>query len=182
MNQKIRNFLIVSTAVILSVLLFLGVSQQRERPTLTALAESSTPLDVAMSNAKPTLLEFYANWCTSCQAMVSDLSDLKADYGDDVNFVMLNVDNRKWLPEMLRYEVDGIPQFVFFDQDGHDIAKTVGEQPRSIMGQNLAALVAQQPLPYLAGSSNISTIESDLNSSSSGSDDPRSHGGNPSRA
>ncbi|MEO1467086.1 MAG: thiol:disulfide interchange protein, partial [Cyanobacteria bacterium J06633_1] len=57
-----------------------------------------------------------------------DLAQLKESYGDRVNFVMLNVDNTKWLPEMLRYRVDGIPHFLFMDVQGEAIAEAIGEQ------------------------------------------------------
>ena len=33
-----------------------------EAPTLSRLEQLSTPLEVALVNGKPTLVEFYANW------------------------------------------------------------------------------------------------------------------------
>jgi hypothetical protein len=45
--------------------------------------------------------------------MAPDVGVLKKQYGESVNFVMLNIDNTKWLPEILNYRVDGIPHFVF---------------------------------------------------------------------
>ena len=183
MNSQIRNFFIALTAIVLSVLLFLGVSSKSARPSLTQLAETATPYEVAMTNHKPTLVEFYANWCTSCQAMVGDMDDLRHQYGDAVNFVMLNVDNPKWMAEVLRYEVDGIPEFVFFNQEAEDVAIAIGEQPRSIMERNLGALIAQAPLPYVAQTGSTSTLETDaLSPPVSGTDDPRGHGGAPARS
>ena len=148
-RQQFRNLLVVVVAVVLSVLLWLGFQNQSARPSLTALAASATPLETAIANGKPSLIEFYANWCTSCQAMVSDMATLKTEYGDRINFVMLNVDNSKWLPELMRYRVDGIPHFVFLDRKGGAIAGVVGEQPRTILGSNLAALASDAaPVSY----------------------------------
>ncbi|HAZ49350.1 MAG TPA: thiol:disulfide interchange protein, partial [Cyanobacteria bacterium UBA11371] len=103
MGTRVRNLLIVIVAIALTVSLFLGMRTQTDTATLTELAENSTPLEVAMSNGKPTLMEFYANWCTSCQAMAKDMGELEQEYADKGNFVMLNVDNDKWLPEITRY-------------------------------------------------------------------------------
>jgi len=59
-----------------------------------------------VANGKPTLIEFYANWCSQAMAPIW----LTAKYPDSVNFVMLNVDNTKWLPEILKYLVE----FLYF--------------------------------------------------------------------
>lgn len=175
MNQQIRNLAIAATAIVLGVVLFFGVQQKSQTPSLSALAEDAVPIDVAVANGKPTLIEFYADWCTSCRAMAADMSQLKTEFGDDLNFVMLNVDNSKWVPELLRYEVDGIPHFVFLDDKAEAIATAVSEQPHSIMSGNLTALVDNQPLPYVAGAGMISPLDVTIQSTPAG-DDPRSHG------
>lgn len=173
MNQQLRNFSIVATAIVLSVLLFVGVQQKNQTPSLASLADSATPINVALTNGKPSLIEFYADWCTSCKAMAGDMAEMKRSFGPDVNFVMLNVDNSKWVPELLKYEVDGIPHFVFLDDQAQEVAMTVGEQPRPIMASNLSALVANQPLPYVAGAGTVSPLETQASTSNA---DPRSHG------
>ncbi len=175
-GTRIRNFLIALVAIALGILLFLGLQTETGTTSLDAQAEDATSLDVALSNGKPTLMEFYANWCTSCQAMAKDLGELKQQYADSVNFVMLNVDNNKWLPEILNYRVDGIPHFVFLGQDGKAIAQTIGEQPRTVMAANLDALIANKPLPYTQGSGQISAFESPVSTTKAPQDDPRSHG------
>ena len=72
--------------------------------------------------------------------MAPDIAALEGQYGDKVNFVMLNVDNTKWLPEMLKYRVDGIPHFVFLGKQGESQAEAIGDQPRTIMANNLEAV------------------------------------------
>ena len=172
-GKRVRNLLIVIVAIALSVALFLGIRSQNTDVSLTALDEKSTPLEVALSNGKPTLMEFYANWCTVCQAMAPDIAQLEQEYSD-VNFVMLNVDNTKWLPEMLKYRVDGIPHFVFLDRQGEAIASVVGSQPRTIMATNLEAMVADRPLPYAQASGEVSKFTAPV--APAAKDDPRSHG------
>lgn len=177
-GTRLRNFLIALVAIALGVALFFGLQTQTGAMSLDTQAEKSTPLEVALTNGKPTLMEFYANWCTSCQAMAKDLGELKQEYGDSVNFVMLNVDNTKWLPEILNYRVDGIPHFVFFGQDGKLVAQAIGEQPHKVMQANLEALVAALPLPYTQASGQVSDFDAPVSvpTSKTSQDDPRSHG------
>ncbi len=144
----IRNLIIAGVAIALTVAIFLGIGSQSTLPSLKRLAAEAVPYEVAQTSGKPSLLEFYADWCTTCQAMAGDMAKLRATYGNQVNFVMLNVDNHKWLPEMLQYNVDGIPHFVYLNADGETLSYAIGEQPRSILADNLAALVAAQPLPH----------------------------------
>mgnify|MGYP001799309169 CR=1 FL=1 len=174
LTQRLRNFVVVAVAVILSVAVVLGLQTRTPSASLSDMAEASVPLDQAITNHKPTLIEFYANWCTSCQAMAGDLQQLKGDYQQDVNFVMLNVDNTKWLPEMLHYRVDGIPHFAFLDELGEDAGVAVGEIPRAVLAENLTALVAGTPLPYAQAAGQTSDVDTVLETGSS--DDPRSHG------
>lgn len=174
--DKIRNLVITIVALVLGIALVIGSQTSFNDQSLEAQAQEAIPLEVAIRNQKPTLMEFYANWCTSCQAMSSDLAKLKQEYKDKVNFVMLNVDNSKWLPEVLNYNVDGIPHFVFLNPEGNAIAQSVGEQPLEIFQQNLQALIASQPLPYASVQGHISTINPGNSIQLGSQDNPRAHG------
>ena len=173
--MRLRNFVIALVAIALSVSIFLGFRTETAPGMLSAMAEEAIPLDAALSNGKPTLMEFYANWCTSCQAMAADLQSLKQQYGDRLNFVMLNVDNTKWLPEVLQYRVDGIPHFVFLSDEGTKIAEAIGEQPRSVMEANLVALSENTPLPYAQPAGQTSAYSAPIAPNQASKTDPRSH-------
>ncbi|MDB9376064.1 thioredoxin family protein [Nodularia sphaerocarpa] len=174
-GRRVRNFLIAIVAIALSVALVLGLRTETNSTSLADLDQASTPLEVAISNGKPSIVEFYANWCTVCQKMAPDIAELEQQYADKVNFVMLNVDNTKWLPEMLKYRVDGIPHFVFLAKDGETIAQTIGDQPHTVMASNLDALVAGSSLPYAKTSGKVSQFRAPVTPTNN-QDDPRSHG------
>lgn len=176
MATRFRNFVIAVVAIALSTAIFLGLKTETAPGLLSAMAEASVPYEVALTNGKPTFMEFYANWCTSCQAMAPELNELKQQYRDHVNFVMLNVDNSKWLPEILNYRVDGIPHFVFLDQQGTALAEAIGEQPRSILDANLVALADGDPLPYAQTTGQTSAFSAPVKADSPSQTDPRSHG------
>lgn len=172
---RFRNFAIAIVAIVLSTAIFLGLKTETAPGLLDAMAEESTPLEVALVNGRPTLMEFYANWCTSCQAMASDMDTLRTQYREQVNFVMLNVDNSKWLPEILSYRVDGIPHFVFLGKQGDAIAQAIGEQPRSVMEANLVALVEGSDLPYAQATGQTSAFSAPVSPQKQSQTDPRSH-------
>jgi thiol-disulfide isomerase/thioredoxin len=174
LSQRLRNFVIVAVAVTLSVLVVLGVRTGSPAASLDSLVADAVPLDAAIASGKPSLVEFYANWCTSCQAMAGQMADLRSSYRDRVNFVMLNIDNTKWLPEMLHYRVDGIPHFVYLDEGGETIATAIGEQPQAIMASNLDALINGEALPQQQAIGQTSGLQAPPPAVRS--DNPRSHG------
>ncbi|MEY2857518.1 MAG: thioredoxin [Cyanobacteriota bacterium] len=174
-NNSVRNIVIAIAAVVLSITLFLGLQTETSSASLESQVKNSIALDMALNNHKPTLTEFYADWCNSCQAMAGDLAQIKENYSDRVNFVMLNVDNTKWLPEMMRYRVDGIPHFLFMNTQGEAIAQSIGEQPKSILEADLEALIANKPIPYANQQGQISTVEAKVTVTND-TTDPRSHG------
>jgi thiol:disulfide interchange protein len=140
-SPQLRNLLVAIAAIILTTALFFGFQAQQSSTSLDAVAAAALPIDQALENGKPTMIEFYADWCSSCQSMAADNLSLEKEYNDHMNFVMLNVDNTKC-------RVDGIPRFIFLDRANQSIGDTTGAVPRAIMAENIEAAIAQKPLPH----------------------------------
>ena len=84
-----------------------------------------------LKNAKPVLVDFYADWCGPCK-MTAPVLEKLSEAQDAVEIMKLNVDDS---PEIAQaYQVMSIPNLVVF-KDGQPAARAVGVQ-------NLAGLTA----------------------------------------
>lgn len=61
-NSPNGNTGLAGGAVAAGVALFLATRLLSGGPSIAALEQEAIPLDVALSNGKPTVVEFYANW------------------------------------------------------------------------------------------------------------------------
>jgi thiol:disulfide interchange protein len=143
------NLIVALAAILLGAILFFSAKQSQSNVSLEALAQSATVYEQAIANPKPTLIEFYADWCNSCQSMAADNFALQKEYGDRLNFVMLNVDNNKWLPEMERFGVDGIPHFIYMAENNQILGSAIGVVPKAVMASNLEAMLSHEALPFI---------------------------------
>jgi thiol-disulfide isomerase/thioredoxin len=144
--------------------------------TLASLEKDAVPLDVALANDKPTVVEFYADWCEVCKESAPAVYDVERAYGEDVNFVMLNIDNTKWGGEMDQYGVDGIPHLVFLDEFGKSEGQVVGKFPKTALEQNVQALVARKgsvPFAKLQNEASLARAPDIVAGGSTAVDDPR---------
>ena len=130
--------LVISTPAIA-----LGGSPLSGLITLKNLAKNATPYSEAIKNGKPTLLEFYADWCTTCQGMAGTIEELESQYGDRVNLVMLNIDDPQWDDLAQQYRVTGIPQYNFLDADQNKVDSFIGKVPQRILAQTFEELVGE---------------------------------------
>jgi thiol-disulfide isomerase/thioredoxin len=146
---------------------------------LDQLARRSIPLNQALSNGKPSLVEFYADWCEACRSMAPAMADLEKQH-PEINLVMLNVDNPTWQPELQRWQVNGIPHLQLFNSKGESVGRSVGLRLNAELLSLASALSEGRSLPDLAGVGAISSLvdESQIsreNSISSAAAGPRSH-------
>ena len=124
--------------------------------TLRAMERQSLPLPVALRNGRPTVVDFYADWCENCMVMAPRVAALERQYGERVNFVTLNGDDPLGDNDALvsLFRVDGIPHFAFISGNGDVETALIGDVPVAVFAAELNALLESSgpllhPLPYL---------------------------------
>ncbi|KAF5736096.1 Thioredoxin-like protein [Tripterygium wilfordii] len=133
---------LAAVGLFLSTRLDFGVS-------LKDLSAAALPYEEALSNGKPTVVEFYADWCEVCRELAPDIYSVEQQYKDRVNFVMLNVDNTKWEQELDEFGVEGIPHIAFLDKDGNEEGNVVGKLPKQFFLENVDALArGEESIPH----------------------------------
>jgi thioredoxin-like negative regulator of GroEL len=109
--------------------------------SLKATAHDAVAYEVAMTNQKPTLVEFYADWCTTCQSLAPTLQWIHNQFGDRVNFVMLNIDEPQWREQIQQFRVTGVPHLVLLNDDQTVADTFIGKVPQQILADRVADLL-----------------------------------------
>ena len=123
---RLQQVVLVVIAVALAIgLLFMRGGIQSETP-MEQLARRSVEPEVALTNGKPTMIEFYADWCQVCREMAPAMLELERSTQNRLDVVLVNVDNPRWQDLVNRYEVNGIPQLNLFSADGQPRGKSIG--------------------------------------------------------
>ncbi|MGB3493461.1 MAG: thioredoxin domain-containing protein [Elainellaceae cyanobacterium] len=108
---------------------------------LRTSAQSAMPYAQAMTNQKPTLIEFYADWCTTCQSLAPTLATVHDEFNPNLNFVMLNIDDPQWRSHIQQFQVNGVPHLVLLNPDQTVADSFVGRVPLSILRDHVANLL-----------------------------------------
>ncbi|MFM9086828.1 MAG: thioredoxin domain-containing protein [Cyanobium sp.] len=157
-GQRERVLLLTIAALLAAAVVWWRGGLQPAAP-LETLARQSLDLPVALSNGRPTLVEFYADWCEACRAMAPAMASIESQHRGRLDIVLLNVDNPRWAPELERYAVNGIPQLELFDAAGQPVGRAIGARSATDLQQLTAALLSGDPLPSLAGVGAVSRLD-----------------------
>lgn len=190
MNEKKRLGVVLISLVVVVALSVLLYSMYKDRidpttgkwaPTssdaaVTTAAMNQAAPDFTMEDAqgkevklsdfkgKPVVLNFWASSCSYCKAEMPYFESAYQEYGDNVQFVMLNVveseqnanDGRNFIQgaaytfpvyyetenkAMGLYGLRGLPTTVFIDADGKIVQKNIGAITEAKLANNIEALL-----------------------------------------
>lgn len=83
-----------------------------------------------INSDKPTLVDFWAQWCNPCRTMSPVIDQTKNEVGDKANILKVNVDNNKEVS--IKYGIRGIPTFIIF-KNGEPVWRQSGVISKNIL-------------------------------------------------
>lgn len=88
--------------------------------------------------AKPTVVDFWAEWCSPCKALAPVLDEIQSEVGEKAQIVKVNIDHASELAA--KYGIRGIPTLIFF-KDGEVKNTLVGNFPKAEILSSLNELL-----------------------------------------
>jgi len=175
--NSVQKAVLLVSAVVLAVVLFLLRNGLSTESPMDQLARRSLQPEVALSNQKPTMLEFYADWCEACREMAPAMLETERRTSGRMDVVLVNIDNPQWQDLIDRYEVNGIPQLNLFGATGQLRGRSLGVRTPQQLEALSTALITNTPLPQFAGIGSVSSLEpaGGIATASATSAGPRSH-------
>ncbi len=102
------------------------------------LTEDNFESEVLKSD-QPVLVDFWADWCAPCHRIAPMIEELAREFDGTATIAKLNVDEE---PELARrYAIRSIPSLLFF-RSGEAVDRIAGVQPKRVLSEKLAELVA----------------------------------------
>jgi thioredoxin 1 len=88
----------------------------------------------------PTLMDFWAPWCSPCLMMAPVFEELSSEYEGKVKFVKVNTEDH---PELaMPFGIQGIPTLILA-KDGKEVDRLVGFAPKEYLKSKIDEMVAK---------------------------------------
>ncbi len=139
------SFLLIGASLLLVLVLFLRRQGTAEGSLMTVIAlfvglafafvffrpidtEDITELrfEELVGSDKPVLIEFQSPYCVACMAVEPTVKQIEIEYVDQLDVIRLNVLDEDVQPLLKRYQFQYTPTFVFLDEGGEELWRTVG--------------------------------------------------------
>ena len=160
-ERRTKNIAVAVGSVLLALLNF---GWQYAHPNgnagarmLADMQQTSLPVSVIGRNGKPSVVDFWAPWCETCQQSAPTLRAVESNpqYQQKVNFIMVNGDDLAQNYDAIeQFGVDAIPHLAMVDESGNVLTALIGPVPKHIMEADIDVLVANANAATAASSNN----------------------------
>ena len=103
-----------------------------------ALEFTDSNLKEYLTNDKPVVVDFWAEWCGPCRMVTPIIEELAKEYEGRVEIGKMNVDDNTDTPET--YGIRNIPTILFF-KNGELVDKLVGACQKGAVEDKVKALL-----------------------------------------
>ena len=176
-----QKYFLVFLSILLVIALLFFRNGFKANAMLDQMAKNSLSPEQALSNGRPTIIEFYADWCEACKEMAPEMIDAKKQNTNKVDVVLLDVENSRWSDLIDKYNVNGIPHLNLFDDKGEFRGFSLGVRNNNELNQIFISLINNSQLPSFIKLTNSSNLNSEIYSNQgkfnniSKSEGPRDH-------
>ncbi|MDE3255558.1 MAG: thioredoxin [Bacteroidota bacterium] len=91
-------------------------------------------LQELINSEKPTLIDFFAEWCGPCKTMKPILEELKQKVGDNATIIKIDVDKNPAIAA--QFAIQSIPTLIIFKK-GTIVWRQMGAVPANILEKQL---------------------------------------------
>lgn len=102
----------------------------------TVITDENFEEEVLKSDV-PVMVDFFADWCGPCQALMPVVDELSKEYDGKVKIVKVNVDESQATAQ--KYGVMSIPTLIFV-KGGEEVDRLQGALPKNVLEEKLDAV------------------------------------------
>lgn len=94
--------------------------------------------EIVLQSGKPTLVDFWAEWCGPCRMIAPLVNELYEEYKDKAIIGKVDVDNNPGIAS--KFGIRNIPTILFI-KGGQVVDKQVGAVPKNVLASKLDAIL-----------------------------------------